>query len=341
MDILPISKIVVEIANFDIQRIENPDIKGKEYQEGPTSEYNNLRHYIYARDNYKCHYKKSRPDIVCSETMTVDHIIPKSKGGVDSRKNLVCSCKAHNDAKDNMSYKKFTKSDPPTREPSFKYAALINSIKYKLLDEVESLVGNENIEATFGYLTKETREKWDKMPKTHINDAIAIAGIRPKEITPVIWLTRKGRKKKRQLHDATCKRFPVSGKTGKRGRNTTQNKYYTLGDKVYFKFKNDKGELVKTYGYLQSYGGGKAARFRDIRDTGYILRTEKSNIFPLLQANKFFTFVCRNNNWIQEPVSVEEYKEILKKEEEEERKRKEKYRKRPTEEDNNLLKIEE
>ena len=32
--ILPISKIIVEVASFDIQKIKNPNISGKEYQEG-------------------------------------------------------------------------------------------------------------------------------------------------------------------------------------------------------------------------------------------------------------------------------------------------------------------
>lgn len=33
-EILPVSKIIVEVANFDIQKIKNPDITGAEYQQG-------------------------------------------------------------------------------------------------------------------------------------------------------------------------------------------------------------------------------------------------------------------------------------------------------------------
>ncbi|MCC0686489.1 RRXRR domain-containing protein, partial [Clostridioides sp. ZZV14-6345] len=32
--ILPIRNIVIEVANFDIQKIKNPDISGVEYQQG-------------------------------------------------------------------------------------------------------------------------------------------------------------------------------------------------------------------------------------------------------------------------------------------------------------------
>lgn len=31
---LPVTKIIVEVASFDIQKIKNPDIQGKQYQQG-------------------------------------------------------------------------------------------------------------------------------------------------------------------------------------------------------------------------------------------------------------------------------------------------------------------
>ena len=50
--ILPISKIVVEVAAFDIQKIKNPDISGKEYQEGEQLDYWNVREYVLFRDGH-------------------------------------------------------------------------------------------------------------------------------------------------------------------------------------------------------------------------------------------------------------------------------------------------
>lgn len=37
--ILPVSKIIVEVASFDIQKIRNPDVQGKEYQEGEQANF--------------------------------------------------------------------------------------------------------------------------------------------------------------------------------------------------------------------------------------------------------------------------------------------------------------
>ena len=41
---------------------------------------------IYKRDNYECVYCGSK------KTLTIDHVIPKSKGGKNSWENLVTSC---------------------------------------------------------------------------------------------------------------------------------------------------------------------------------------------------------------------------------------------------------
>ncbi len=52
--ILPITRVVVEVANFDIQKVKNPEIEGKGYQEGEQSGYWNLREYILHRDKHSC-----------------------------------------------------------------------------------------------------------------------------------------------------------------------------------------------------------------------------------------------------------------------------------------------
>lgn len=43
--LLPISKIVVEVASFDIQKIKNPDIKGVDYQQGEQLNSWNVREF--------------------------------------------------------------------------------------------------------------------------------------------------------------------------------------------------------------------------------------------------------------------------------------------------------
>lgn len=54
---------------------------------------------IYDSQNGLCAYCGQHRNI---KYMTVDHIIPLSKGGTDSLDNLQCTCKKCNGLKDNM-----------------------------------------------------------------------------------------------------------------------------------------------------------------------------------------------------------------------------------------------
>jgi len=71
------------------------------------------RYNIYRRDDYKCLYCGSK------ETLTLDHVIPRSKGGLNSWTNLATCCMKCNISKGNstledsgmtLSYKPFTPS---------------------------------------------------------------------------------------------------------------------------------------------------------------------------------------------------------------------------------------
>ncbi len=54
------------------------------------------RKNIIRRDNYRCQYCG-----VSSSNLTVDHVIPKSRGGTDSWENLVAACIPCNNKKAN------------------------------------------------------------------------------------------------------------------------------------------------------------------------------------------------------------------------------------------------
>jgi 5-methylcytosine-specific restriction endonuclease McrA len=59
-----------------------------------------MKKYILERDNYICHYCGEYGD-------TVDHKIPRSKGGCSTPKNLVCCCHECNQRKLTMDYNDF------------------------------------------------------------------------------------------------------------------------------------------------------------------------------------------------------------------------------------------
>lgn len=56
------------------------------------------REAIFERDGYKCHYCPCDDPVM----MTVDHVVPMSKGGTHDPVNLVCACTACNGDKADM-----------------------------------------------------------------------------------------------------------------------------------------------------------------------------------------------------------------------------------------------
>ena len=54
LSFIPISKINVEVANFDIQKIKNPQIESSQYQRGDLYGYQNLKAYLVERESAKC-----------------------------------------------------------------------------------------------------------------------------------------------------------------------------------------------------------------------------------------------------------------------------------------------
>lgn len=55
---------------------------------------------VYERDNYTCKLWCGR--VLTYEEATLDHVIPRSKGGSGAMQNLVTACRSCNQRKDDM-----------------------------------------------------------------------------------------------------------------------------------------------------------------------------------------------------------------------------------------------
>ena len=82
----PVSKIEVEVARFDTQKMMNPEIEGVMYQQGTLAGYE-VREYLLEKWKRKCAYcgKSGIP-------LQVEHIRQKSKQGSDRVSNLTLAC---------------------------------------------------------------------------------------------------------------------------------------------------------------------------------------------------------------------------------------------------------
>ena len=190
---LPVTRIIIETANFDIQKIKNPGIEGKQYQEGEQLGYHNLTCYIRHRDGYKCQNPDCKGQ---SEVLQIHHIgYWKTQPDRSNRPgNLITLCeKCHTPA--NHKKGKFLFGWEPYVK-SFKPETFMSTVYQKLLNIL-------NAEQAYGYETKFNREKLE-LQKSHHNDAFVIAGgttqVRVKPL--MLEQIRRNKRSMEQFYDA-------------------------------------------------------------------------------------------------------------------------------------------
>lgn len=162
--ILPISKIYIEMAKFDMHALTNPNVMNHHwlYQKGPKYKYYNTKAYILSRDNYMCQYcKNKRKD----SRLHVHHIQSRNSGGSDQPNNLITLCiTCHNDLHKklislNTKHLKGVKNN-------LKHASQMNV----LCSMIQKRFNIGSFKETFGGIAKGVREYFD-YPKEHYWDA--------------------------------------------------------------------------------------------------------------------------------------------------------------------------
>ena len=73
------------------------------------------RENIYRRDNYECVYCGSSNQ----KTLTLDHVVPQSKGGENAWSNLVTACRSCNHTKADLTLKEYGKEIPEPKKPHY------------------------------------------------------------------------------------------------------------------------------------------------------------------------------------------------------------------------------
>ena len=161
--LLPITKTTIEVAQFDAQKLKNPDIKGEDYQQGEQMGFWNVREYVLARDGHKCvHCKGKSKDPI----LNVHHLESRKTGG-NSPSNLVTLCetchKAYHRGEFDLKIK---------RGSSLRDAAVMNIMRWAIYERAKKEFGNVHL--TYGYITKHTRIE-NCITKTHAADAFCIS----------------------------------------------------------------------------------------------------------------------------------------------------------------------
>ena len=242
--ILPVTKIIVETASFDIQKIKDPDISGTGYQQGEQLDFWNVREYVLSRDGHTCQCCKGKSK---DPVLNVHHIESRKTGG-DAPNNLITLCETCH-----KGYHSGAVQLPKAihRGMRFKDAAFMGVMRwnfYNKLKEIYELQGIE-IRMTFGYLTKNTRIR-HHLPKEHYIDARCISGHPGVIPSNEVFYQKKVRCHNRQIHKNTIRK----GGVRKRNQAGYLVKGYRLFDKVAY-----EGREYFIFGRRQS-------GFFDLRD---------------------------------------------------------------------------
>lgn len=179
----------VEEVKFDTQKLRNPGISGKEYQQGKLFG-TEMRSYLMMVHKGVCQYCNNASMKFAFEKrqMEWEHIHPKSKGGSDSLSNSTLACRQCNQRKGNSTLDEFAryvttrlqskvdgkwasevlKNIPKVKKnikPSLKDAAVINAVANAVAKQLTFIL--DSVEQSPGWITfrnrvdaRYTKEHW-------------------------------------------------------------------------------------------------------------------------------------------------------------------------------------
>jgi hypothetical protein len=260
--ILPITNIIVEVASFDIQKINNPNISGEEYQQGEQLNFWNIREYVLFRDNHTCQCCKGKSK---DKILNVHHIESRKTGG-DSPKNLITFCETCHTGyhKEKIQIPKNIK-----RGMSFRDASFMGIMRWDFYNKLKDLY--PNVSLTYGYITKNIRIS-HSLEKTHYIDARCISNNPTAEPSNVVYFQKKIRCHNRQIHKAKI----LKGGNRKLNQAPYLVKDFRLFDKVLYKNQECFISGRRSSGY-----------FKLIKLDGTVIHnTAKVNDLKLLETRK-------------------------------------------------------
>lgn len=250
---LPITKIVVETAEFDTQRLKamlegKPLPVGIDYKRGEMYDEYNVRQYVLKRDNYTCQHCGARGSAEKGIKLHVHHLETRQTGG-NAPNNLITLCKdchtALHDGKITL------KLDKKKRGKPLRDSAFMGIMRKTLLSRIRKEVAIPVVE-TQGYITKLLREE-NHIQKSHTNDARCIAGC-PKALPcDTTYHAKAIRHHNRKIHKTNILKGDV--------RKLNQAPYKVFGFRIWDKVKYKGQECFITgrrssgYFALKKLGG--------------------------------------------------------------------------------------
>lgn len=243
-DILPVSEIIVETAEFDLQRLKameegKPLPVGEDYQRGEMYDQYNVRQYVLFRDNYTCQCCKRKPNDKNKLKLVVHHLESRQTGG-NAPNNQITICEECHKLYHAGAIQLPMKAK---RGKSYKDAVFMGIMRKTLIQRLR-VKYSIPVKETYGYITKLRREE-NGIAKSHTNDARCIAGYPILQPTKDLYLMRPVRAHNRKLHKETILKRGI--------RKNNQCPKYIFGYRLFDMVKY-KGETCFIFGRRSSGG---------------------------------------------------------------------------------------
>ena len=221
LKILPVTAITVETAAFDLQLIQNPEIKGKEYQQGEQAGFWNVREYVLFRDGHVCQHCHGKSG---EKVLNVHHLESRRTGG-DAPNNLITLCETCHKALHKGEIKLKAK-----RGGSLKAETFMGQARWEILNRLRAAHPELKISNTYGYLTKNTRIA-NGIAKSHCADAYCIAGNLKARHLEGYFFQKQTRRHNRKIHKLTI----LNGGVRKLNQAPYEIRGFRLFDKVQYR----------------------------------------------------------------------------------------------------------
>lgn len=268
--ILPIRRIIVETAAFDLQRLKADMTnlnrpQGVEYQQGEQLGFWNVREYVLFRDGHQCRCCKGKSG---DKVLNVHHIQSRKTGG-DAPDNLVTLCETCH-----KGYHEGTVSLPKDikRGISFRDAAFMGIMRWAFYNRLKTMFPGM-VSMTYGYITKNTRIRYS-LEKTHAVDARCISGHPTAKPLDYYYMQKKVRCHNRQLHKAKI----LNGGIRKANQAPREVKGFRLFDRVMFNGQECFVFGRRTSGYfdLRLLGGTVIHRSASVKKIRLLERSKST-----------------------------------------------------------------
>lgn len=257
---IPIDKVILEMANFDIQQIKaslnGKELSGVDYQHGEMYGCENAKQYVRERDKYTCQECGSKSTDKKHTVIEVHHIIPRSKGGSDKPDNMICLChschkKAHANNNDNDLFRSLQKRKVIN---TYKDATFMNTMRWELYNKLRN---DYNVSMSYGFITRMNR-KAAGLKKYHYTDALCISNFNQITLTKSIYLVEQKRCNNRSMEKFFDAKY-IDSRDGKIKKGSELAKLRTPqapskrttrkedidNQRIYRSKKEDKGKRVR------------------------------------------------------------------------------------------------